>query len=873
MKLKDLPTKYDFKTVEKGKYRRWVENGYFQAGVDPSKKPYTIVIPPPNITGKLHIGHVLNTTLQDIIVRRKRMKGYDVLYLPGMDHASIATQAKVEAELRKKGQNRFDLGRERFLDVCWQWKDKYASFIREQWEMIGLSLDYTRERFTLDEGLNCAVNEVFIRMYNEGLIYRGERIINWDVQSKTALSNIEVIYQEVEGALYYITYPFADGTPGGLTVATTRPETMFGDVALMVNPKDDRFKNMVGREVIIPETDRKIPIIADDYVDIEYGTGIVKVTPAHDPNDFEVGLRHNLPMPRCMNEDGTMNELAGKYQGMERFACRKAVVAALQANGLLQKIEKIIHAVGHSERTGVVVEPRLSKQWFVAMEPLAKEVLKMQATEGKIHFFPERFEKTFADWLGNIQDWCISRQLWWGHRIPAWYRGEEIYVGHTAPEGEGWVQDEDVLDTWFSSALWPFSTLGWPDKTPDLDRYFPTDVLVTAYDIIFFWVARMAFQSKYLLGGRPFRDVLIHGLIRDENGRKVSKSLGNYIEVQDIVDRYGMDSLRYFLCTTATPGLDLRFSEEKVEAAWNYINKIWNISRYVGLNLDNTGYDGRPINADKLTLFDRWILARLNEIIRIADENYEKYEFGEAAKPIYKFIWDDFASWYLELTKVVFAEGDEEQKQSTCAVLAYVLTAALKLLHPFMPFVTEEIYQRFNAGSITTAPWPEADQKFDFSDASRAEILFDIITAVRGIRAEKNVSYHQLVDLEIEARAEESVSLITAHLPYIQRFANYRNINFGTEKIDATGKVLAVYPELTVAVPLAQLINIEEERAKLQAKLEKTEAEIARCENMLKNPNFVSKAPAEKVELEREKLVGFRKQKEEIEKLLNELNK
>lgn len=872
MKLKDLPTKYDFNSVEKGKYRRWIKEGYFIAG-DENKKPYTIVIPPPNITGKLHIGHVLNTTLQDILVRRKRMQGYDVLYLPGMDHASIATQARVESDLRKKGQNRYDMGRERFLEVCWEWKEKYASFIREQWEIIGLSLDYTRERFTLDEGLNRAVNEVFIQLYNEGLIYRGERIINWDVQSKTALSNIEVIYHEIEGALYYITYPFADGTQGGLTVATTRPETMFGDVALMVNPEDERFRDLIGREVIIPETDRKIPVIADDYVDIEYGTGIVKVTPAHDPNDFEVGLRHNLPMPHCMNEDGTMNALAGKYEGMERFACREAVVSALKENGLLQKIEKIIHSVGHSERTGVVVEPRLSKQWFVAMERLAEEVLKMQRTEGKIHFFPERFERTFTEWLENIQDWCISRQLWWGHRIPAWYRGDEIRVGHEAPKGEGWVQDEDVLDTWFSSALWPFSTLGWPEKAPDLERYFPTDVLVTAYDIIFFWVARMAFQSKHFLGVRPFRDVLIHGLIRDEKGRKVSKSLGNYIEIHDIHARYGMDSLRYFLSTAATPGLDLRFSEEKVEAAWNYINKIWNISRYIGLNFATAGYDGRPIAKEKLTLFDRWILSRLNETIRSADENFDKYEFGEATRPIYKFVWDDFASWYLELTKVVFSGDDKKQMQSTCAVLAYVLTAVLKLLHPIMPFVTEEIYQRFNPGSITVAPWPEARPEFDFPDASRAEIIYDIITAVRGIRAEKNVSYHKPVDLEIEARDRETVALIEAHLPFIKRFANYREITFGGKAIETTGKALVVYPALTVAVPMAQLVNIEEEKAKLRASLEKTEAEIARCRSLLSNEKFIQKAPADKIAIEREKLADYLKQKEEIERLLSEYEK
>ncbi|MDD4077541.1 MAG: valine--tRNA ligase [Bacilli bacterium] len=872
MKLKDLPTKYDFNSVECGKYQKWIENGYFTAG-DVTKKPFTIVIPPPNITGKLHLGHVLDTTLQDIIIRRKRMQGFDALYLPGTDHASIATQAKVEAELRTKGITRYDLGRERFLEICWKWKDKYVDLIRKQWAVIGLSLDYSRERFTLDEGLNRAVNEVFIRMYNEGLIYRGEKIINWDIQSKTALSNIEVDYHEVDAALYYITYPFAAGRSGGLTVATTRPETMFGDVALMVNPKDKRYRTFIGREVIIPETSRKIPVISDDFVDIEFGTGVVKVTPAHDSNDFEVGLRHNLPMPLCMNEDGTMNEMAGKYQGMERFACRAATVKALQASGNLKKIEKIVHAVGHSERTGVIVEPRLSKQWFVAMDCLAKKLLEMQKSTGKINFIPARFEKTFTDWLIDIQDWCISRQLWWGHRIPAWYRDDEVYVGHKAPEGAGWHQDEDALDTWFSSALWPFSTLGWPDETSDLNRYFPTDVLITAYDIIFFWVARMAFQSKYLLGVRPFRDVLIHGLIRDEFGRKVSKSLGNSIDMLEVRNQYGMDSLRYFLSTTSTPGQDIRFSEEKVEAAWNYINKIWNISRYIGLNFDAVNYDGCAINLEALSIIDQWILNELNELITAVDDNFEKYEFGEAAKMIYKFVWQDFASWYLELTKVVFLESDSDEKQNTCSVLSYVLVATLKMLHPFMPFVTEEIYQRFNKGSITVSNWPEAEPCFSFPEAHRAEILFNIITAIRGVRADKNVSYRQLIDLEIQARDEATIDIITANLRYLQKFVNYRTINVGSEEIDANDKVITVLSETVVAVPMAQLVNIEEEIAKLKENLIKMEKEITRCKKMLENPNFLKKAPTAKVALEREKMADYQKQKEEIEKIIADYQK
>ena len=577
MKLKDLPTKYDFKSVEEGKYRTWVEKGYFTPG-DLSNKSYCIVIPPPNVTGKLHLGHVLDDTLQDIIIRRKRMQGYDTLYLPGMYHASIATQAKVEAKLRSQGISRYDLGREKFLKVAWEWKEEYAGYIRKQWETLGLSLDYTRERFTLDEGLNKAVNTVFVKMYNEGLIYRGEKIINWDIQSKTAISNIEVEYKDIEGAFYHMIYKFVDGKVDGregLEIATTRPETMFADMALMVHPNDERYKQFIGKKVYIPLTNTQIPVISDEYVDMEFGTGVVKVTPAHDPNDFEVGLRHNLGRPLCMNDDGTMNSMALKYEGMDRFECRKALVEDLKKEGYLVKVEKMIHSVGHSERTGVIVEPRLSKQWFVKMDKLASDLLAMQKTEEKINFVPARFEKIFENWLENMQDWCISRQLWWGHQIPAWYRGEEVYVGTVPPQGEGWIRDEDALDTWFSSALWPFSTLGWPEKTKDLEKFFPTDCLVTGYDIIFFWVARMAFQSKYLLNTRPFKDVLIHGLIRDELGRKVSKSLGNGVDMYDVTNKYGTDSLRYFITTSGAPGQDIRYSEEKIEASWNFINKNW----------------------------------------------------------------------------------------------------------------------------------------------------------------------------------------------------------------------------------------------------------------------------------------------------------
>lgn len=866
MKLKDLPTKYDFKDVEKDKYQEWVKKGYFTAG-DTSKKPYALVIPPPNVTGKLHLGHVWDNTLQDIIVRRKRMMGYDVLYLPGMDHASIATQAKVEEKLRKQNISRYDLGREKFLEVAWSWKEEYAQTIRKQWEIIGLSVDYSRERFTLDEGLNKAVNYVFTKMYEDGLIYRGEKIINWDVQSQTALSNIEVEYKDIEGAFYYFIYPFVDGE-GGLEIATTRPETMFADQALMVHPKDSRYQKYIGKEVFIPGTNVKIPVIADEYVDREFGTGVVKVTPAHDPNDFEVGLRHNLARPLCMTDDGKMNHLAGKYEGLDRFECRKRVVKDLQELGLCTKIEKIIHAVGHSERTGVIVEPRLSKQWFVKMDKLASDVIAMQKTKDKVNFVPHRFEKTFLNWLENIQDWCISRQLWWGHRIPAWYRGDEVYVGVNPPQGEGWKQDEDALDTWFSSALWPFSTLGWPEETFDYKRYFPTDTLVTGYDIIFFWVARMVFQSKYLTGKRPFKDVLLHGLIRDEQGRKISKSLGNGVDMMDAVNQFGIDSLRYFLATTTTPGQDIRYSETKIEAAWNYINKIWNISRFIGLNFEEHQYQNEDIDIKLLNVVDKWILNKLNELINNTNYNYEKYEFGEVAKAIYKFVWDDFASWYLEMTKVVFSGNNQEEKINTCAVLKYVLTDILKLLHPFMPFVTEDIYQKFNDGSICVSEWPKRKRQYSFKDANDIAIIFDIITFVRNTRAVKHVPNSQKIDLILQVKNEKVKTIINSNLHYLKRFVNYNELQVTNEEVETKQSVVQVLNDVIASIPLKTLIDLEEEKQKLENEKQKMIQEIKRCQGMLNNPNFVQKAPQEKVEAEKAKLSEYMSRLEEIEKLL-----
>ena len=867
MKLKDLPTRYDFNQVESGKYQEWVKNGFFTSG-DISKKPYAMVIPPPNITGKLHLGHVLNNTIQDIIIRRKRMQGYDALWLPGMDHASIATQAKVEENLRKQGISRYDLGREEFLKVCWKWKEDHENMIHQQWARLGLSLDYTRERFTLDEGLSDAVLEVFVRMYQDGLIYRGERIINWDVQSRTALSNIEVEYKEIEGALYYIKYPFVDGNDG-LVIATTRPETMFGDVALMVHPKDSRYQQYIGKKVYIPTTERAIEVIADEYVDMEFGTGVVKVTPAHDPNDFEVGLRHKLPRPLCMNEDGTMNELAGRYQGQERFECRKNLVRDLQEKGLLIKIEKIVHAVGHSERTGVVVEPRLSLQWFVKMEPLAKKVIEAQKNpETKISFIPARFEKIFINWLENIQDWCISRQLWWGHRIPAWYRGDEVYVGKTAPEGEGWIQDEDALDTWFSSALWPFSTFGWPNETVDLARYFPTDCLVTGYDIIFFWVARMAFQSLYFTGKRPFKEVILHGIIRDELGRKVSKSLGNGKDMDEAADEFGIDAVRYFITTASSPGQDVRYSDEKVQAAWNYINKIWNISRYIGLNFEQVGYTRKDINKEILNDVDKWILTRLNQVIKQYDEYLDKYEFNEASKVLYKFVWDDFASWYVELTKIVFSGTDEQQKENTCAVLDYCLRTILKLLHPFIPFVTDEIYRRFNEESIIISSWPTINEEFTYPNSEKIEVIFDIISSVRNIRQENNVPNSRKITLEILARDEEVYQIINENIFYLNRFINYDKLEILKDDLQTENKLVKVLEQVTIAIPLATLVDIEEEKKKLLTKKEELENEILRCDRMLNNPNFLAKAPEAKINEERMKRANYQEQLDEVLRLL-----
>lgn len=865
--MKNLSPKYDHKAVEEGKYDFWLKGGFFEAG-DTSKQPFTIVIPPPNVTGKLHLGHAWDTSIQDMIIRRKRMQGYDALWIPGMDHAGIATQAKVDKRLKDQGISRYDIGREKFLDQAWAWKEEYASIIRKQWAALGLSLDYTKERFTLDEGLNKAVNYVFISLYNKGYIYQGERIINWDCQAKTALSNIEVIHQDDEGAFYYFKYPFVDAS-GYVMIATTRPETMFADQAIMVNPKDERFKDIVGKEVYIPGTEIKIPVITDEYVDMEFGTGCVKCTPAHDPNDYEVGRRHNLAMPLCMNDDGTMNEMAGKYQGMDRFACREALINDLKESGLFDHLEKIVHSVGHSERTGVVVEPRLSKQWFVKMDVLARQVLENKEYE----FVPERFNGTLKNWLTNIQDWCISRQLWWGHRIPAWYKNGETKVCEKCP-GEGWTQDEDVLDTWFSSALWPFSTMGWPENTEMLKRYYPTDVLVTGYDIIFFWVSRMLFEGIEFTGHAPFKQILIHGLIRDPQGRKMSKSLGNGVDPFDVVEKYGCDSLRYFLNTNSSPGLDLRYDETKIESSWNYLNKVWNISRYVMMNIE--GYHEVDLKHAKLNLASRWILARLNQVIKEVDYNFDKYEFGEGNKALYNFVWNDFASWYVEISKVDLQSDDAENKNITQNVLVYVLMQIIKMLHPIVPFITEEIYQTLphKEKSITISSWPTVEEAFNDEEAINSlNIVMEIISAVRNERAKASKAPSAKINIRLEAKSQEVCDILNSAKPYLLKFTNPNELVITTDKANLENQVVVVLNDLTIYIPTNDLVDIEEVIKKLEGELKKLEGELLRSNNMLNNPNFVNKAPEAKIQAERDKKAMYEEKYNEVKAHLASIKK
>ncbi|MCC3375754.1 valine--tRNA ligase [Cohnella sp. REN36] len=869
----ELPTTYDPTNAERKWYDAWLQGGYFRAGQRPEAKPYTIVIPPPNVTGKLHIGHALDLTLQDILIRFKRMQGFDALWVPGTDHAGIATQAKVEAKLREEGVTRYDLGREAFLERVWAWKEEYAGSIRSQWAKMGLSLDYSRERFTLDEGLSKAVREVFVRLYDKGLIYRGKRIINWDPAARTALSDIEVEYKEVNGHLYHLRYPLADGS-GHLTVATTRPETMLGDTAVAVHPEDERYRHLIGKTLRLPIVNRDIPIVGDEYVDKEFGSGAVKITPAHDPNDFEVGGRHDLPQIIVMDESGKMNENAGPYQGMDRTECRKAIVKDLQEQGVCVRIEDHVHQVGHSERSGAVVEPYLSTQWFVAMKPLAEASIEAQKAGKGANFVPDRFERTYLHWMENVRDWCISRQLWWGHRIPAWYNDAtgEIFVGAEAPAGADepnspWRQDEDVLDTWFSSALWPFSTLGWPEETEDLKRYYPTAVLVTGYDIIPFWVSRMIFTALEFTGIAPFKDVLIHGLVRDAEGRKMSKSLGNGVDPFEVIEKYGADAMRYMLSTGNTPGQDLRFRWEKVEQARNFANKIWNASRFALMNLE--GFAASDIDlSGSLSTADRWILHRFHETARDVTRLMETYEFGETGRLLYNFIWDDLCDWYIEFAKLTLYGSDAAAKRSTQSVIAYVLDRTMRLLHPFMPYLSEEIWQHLpheQGETITLAAWPVYDAKFEAQDAvAEMGLLMDAIRAVRNVRAEVGVTPGKKIEMLAKPTTAASESILRRNEEYLRRFCNTSQLTLDAALTPPDKAMTAIVTGLEIYLPLAGLIDIGQEIARLEKELATLNQEVERVEKKLANEGYIAKAPAHVVEQERAKGQDYRDKRDKV---------
>ena len=838
-----LEKKYDHLKVEEGKYKDWVNHGYFEE--KEGLPPYAIVIPPPNVTGKLHLGHAWDTTLQDIIIRFKKMQGFNAVWVPGMDHAGIATQAKVDAKLRDMGINPRGITREEWLKYAWDWKNEYAQNIHEQWAKLGLALCYSKERFTLDEGLNRAVNHVFKTLYDEGLIYRGERIINWDPEAMTALSNEEVIYKEVKGAFYHIKY-FIEGTSEFLEVATTRPETLFGDTAVAVNPNDERYKDLVGKNVILPLVNKLIPIIADEHADPEFGTGIVKITPAHDPNDFEVGNRHNLERIVCINPDGTMNENALEFKGLDRFIAREKLIEKLKEEDLLISIEEITHNVGHSERSGVMIEPYLSKQWFVKMRPLADRVLENQKNKDtKVNFVPTRYEKIMNHWMEITYDWCISRQLWWGHRIPAWYKGDEIYVGQTAPKGEGWEQDTDVLDTWFSSALWPFSTLGWPDDTVDFKKFYPNNVLVTGYDIIPFWVNRMTFQGLHFTGKRPFKDCLIHGLIRDKEGRKMSKSLGNGVDPMDVIDTYGADALRFFLTTSAATGTDLRYDEEKVKSTWNFINKLWNASRFVLMNIEGL----TELEFSDLKEEDKWILTKLNNTIKSVTKNMEHYEFNNVGSQIYSFIWNDFCDNYIEFAKFSI------ESNTTKSVLYKVLSNILKMLHPFMPYVTDELYNSLpiHEENIILSKYPEYNKDEIFTkECEEFDNIIEFIKVFRNVKLENKIGK----DFGIKINSNDDYSLIFKLL----------RIN-PDEHANITGtKYTCIYKNYNIDLYYDKEITEEDIMLK-NKQISDLEASITRRKNLLSNENYLNKAPKELVEKEK---VTLKDEEEKLAKLKNE---
>lgn len=861
MEDKNISTTYNPKEFEERLYNVWQEKKYFTPEVDKSKKPYTIIMPPPNITGKLHLGHALDNTLQDMLIRFKRMQGYCTLWLPGEDHASIATEVKVENELLKQGLNKKEIGREAFLEKVWEWTDEYRDKIREQLKKVGVSADFTREAFTMDENLSKAVKHVFVKLYNEGLIYQGNRITNWCPKCQTALSDAEIEYEEKEGSFWHIKYPVV-GSDEFLEIATTRPETLLGDTAVAVNPNDERYKHLVGKMLKLPLTDREIPVVADDYVDLEFGTGAVKITPAHDPNDFQVGLRHNLKQIRVMDDAGVINELGGKYQGLDRYEARKAMVSDLEAQGLLVKIKPHTHNVGTHDRCGTVIEPIISKQWYVKMESLAKPAVEVVKNK-KTKFVPERFEKTYFNWMENIQDWCISRQLWWGHRIPVYYCqdcGEIMVSEHDVTTctkcGSNKIEQEtDVLDTWFSSALWPFSTLGWPDKTEDLEYFYPTSTLVTGYDIIFFWVARMIFSGIHNMGETPFDTVLIHGIIRDSQGRKMSKSLGNGVDPLEVIDEYGADALRFMLVTGNAPGNDIRYIPERVEAARNFANKIWNASRFVMMNLDRDLMNKYKDSTD-YSLADKWILSRMNDLVKEVTENMEKYELGIALQKVHDFLWTEFCDYYIELVKPVLYGEDEKAKGVVFNVLYKVLNTGLKLLHPVMPFITEEIYTHLSTEteSITIASWPEYDESLVNEKSEKdMEFIMEAIKALRNLRASMNVPPSRKAKI-IAYTSEEAKDAFINGAAYLEKLASASEVTFIDNKDNLPENLVSVVVKGgELFLPLLDLVDREKELERLNKEKDKLEKEIDRVEKKLSNERFVSKAPEAVVNEEKAK--------------------
>ena len=889
----NLEKTYNPKAIEAKLYEKWCDNKYFHAEVDRSKKPFTTVMPPPNITGKLHMGHALDNTLQDILIRYKRMQGYNALWIPGTDHAAISTEVKVTNQLKEEGIDKKELGREKFLERTWQWKEEYAGTIEGQLKKLGVSCDWDRERFTMDEGCSKAVEEVFIKLYNEGYIYKGSRIINWCPVCKTSLSDAEVEHEEQDGFFWHIKYPIV-GTDDYLEIATTRPETLLGDTAIAVHPDDERYKDIVGKMCKLPLTDREIPIVADYYVDKEFGTGAVKITPAHDPNDFEVGKRHNLPEINIMNDDATINEqYGGKYAGMDRYEARKAMVADLEEQGYLVKVVPHSHNVGTHDRCHTTVEPMIKQQWFVKMEELAKPAIEA-IKNGDLRFVPERFNKIYLHWLENIRDWCISRQIWWGHRIPAYYCDEcgEVVVGHGAPEKcpkcgcTHFTQDEDTLDTWFSSALWPFSTLGWPDQTEDLDYFYPTDVLVTGYDIIFFWVIRMVFSSIEQTGKLPFHTVLFHGLVRDDQGRKMSKSLGNGIDPLEVIDKYGADALRFTLITGNAPGNDMRFYWERVEASRNFANKIWNASRFIMMNIekaDITGIDA-AMTADVdaamkqygFTLADKWILSKMNDLVQEVTDNMEKFELGIAVSKLYDFLWEEFCDWYIEMVKPRLWDDADETKAAALWTLKTVLTTGLKLLHPYMPFVTEEIFCTLtDEESIMISKWPEYDEAFDFkADEAAVDKIKEAVRGIRNVRTEMNVAPSRKASVYVVSPKEDIRAIFTASKNFFAMLGYANEVHVQADKSGiADDAVSVVIHDAAIYIPFAELVDIEKEIERLTKEQTKLEAEIKRASGMLANPKFVDKAPAAKVEEERAKLQKYTETLEQVKERLANIAK